>query len=188
MVRYSRETRGPGSREGARRNGRWPATPYGFAGGPAQRDGRGPVVDASLGPVLDFMRALWAIDHGLLKASRDMGRRLGVTGPQRMVIRIVGRYPGISAGELAAVLHLHPSTLTGVLKRLVRRGLLRRSADARDARRALFSLTDKGRVLDGPRAGTVEAMVRGALRRLAARQVATAETVLRTVARGMQVG
>lgn len=144
-------------------------------------------MNASLGPVLDFMRALWAVDHGLTKASRDMGRRLGVTGPQRMVVRIVGRYPGISAGELAAVLHLDPSTLTGVLKRLVRRGLLDRATDARDARRAVLTLTDEGRALAAPMAGTVEAMVREALRRLAAREVATAQTVLRTVARGMQV-
>ncbi len=184
MVRRSRETR---SSRGMRGSGRWAAR-GGPAGGPSRRTGRERLVDASLGPVLDFMRALWAIDHGLLKASRDMGRRLGVTGPQRMVLRIVGRYPGISAGDLAAVLHLHPSTLTGVLKRLVRRGLLRRSTDAEDARRALLSLTDRGRELAGPRAGTVEALVRGALRRLAAREVATAETVLRTVARDMQVG
>jgi DNA-binding MarR family transcriptional regulator len=145
-------------------------------------------VDASLGPVLDFMRTLWALDHGLLKVSKDMRRRIGVTGPQRMVIRIVGRYPGISAGELAAVLHLHPSTLTGVLKRLVQRGLLERATDAQDARRALLALTGKGRSLAGPMAGTVEARVRGSLGRLDARDIATAETVLRAVARGMQAG
>jgi len=159
----------------------------GAVGAGARRRRRSAPVDASLGPVLDFMRTLWALDHGLLKASKDMRRRIGVTGPQRMVIRIVGRYPGISAGELAAVLHLHPSSLTGVLKRLVRRGLLERVTDARDARRALFTLTGKGKALDGPRAGTVEARVRGALGRLDARDIHTAETVLRAVAHGMQV-
>src|SRR5580704_311880 len=77
-----------------------------------------PSPDGPLGGVLDFLKLLWALDHGLQTASRDMERRLGVTGPQRMVIRIVGRFPGISAGELASVLHVHPSTLTGVLRRL----------------------------------------------------------------------
>jgi MarR family transcriptional regulator, organic hydroperoxide resistance regulator len=142
----------------------------------------------SLGPVLDFMRSLWALDHGLLRASKVMRRRLGVTGPQRLVVRIVGRYPGISAGELASILHLHPSTLTGVLKRLVRRGLLARRPDASDGRRALLALTPRGRALDGLQTGTVEASVRAALRRLEGRDIATAEAVLRAVARRLQVG
>jgi DNA-binding MarR family transcriptional regulator len=40
---------------------------------------------------------------------------VGVTGPQRLVLRVVGLFPGMSAGELATVLRVHPSTLTGVL-------------------------------------------------------------------------
>jgi DNA-binding MarR family transcriptional regulator len=128
------------------------------------------------------MRALWAVDHGLLTVSRSMGSRLGVTGPQRLVIRIVGRYPGISAGELASILHLHPSSLTGILKRLVDLRVLVRSASAEDARRAVLSLSAKGRALDGLKSGTVESKVHRALQALDARDVATAETVLRAVA------
>src|SRR5690606_29786655 len=71
-----------------------------------------------LGEVLDFMRLLWSIDHGLQTTSKRMEALLGITGLQRMVLRLVGRFPGISAGNLARILHVHPSTLTGVLKRL----------------------------------------------------------------------
>jgi DNA-binding MarR family transcriptional regulator len=119
-----------------------------------------------LGPVLDFMRALWALDHSLQSASKRMEAQLGVTAPQRLVIRIVGRFPGISAGEVSEILHLHPSTLTGVLKRLEQRGLVARRADPGDARRALLDLTDRGRDVDGLRSGTVESAVRRALRRM----------------------
>src|SRR6266540_480401 len=94
-----------------------------------------------LGPVLEFMRALWALDHALQSASKRMESRLGITAPQRLVVRIVGRFPGISAGEVAEILHVHPSTLTGVLKRLEGRGFVARRADPRDARRALLGLT-----------------------------------------------
>src|ERR687888_5890 len=69
-----------------------------------------------LGPVLDFMQRLWAVAHELQSISKRMDAHLGVTGPQRLVVRILGRRPGLSAGELAAILHLHPSTLTGVLR------------------------------------------------------------------------
>ena len=42
----------------------------------------------------------------------------------------------------------HPSTLTGVLRRLETRGMLLRRSDPRDARRALFGLTPRGRKMD----------------------------------------
>ncbi|HTY61385.1 MAG TPA: MarR family transcriptional regulator [Acidobacteriota bacterium] len=114
----------------------------------------------TMGPVLDFMRVVWALDHALQKTSKRMETVLGITAPQRLVIRILGRFPGMSAGLLAVVLHLHPSTLTGILKRLQRRGLITRRADPRDHRRAVFGLTAKGRSLDVEAEGTVEAAVR----------------------------
>ena len=74
--------------------------------------------DQPLGAVLDFMRRLWALDHALQSISKRMETTLGLTGPQRLVIRIVGHSPGISAGKLAELMHVHHSTLTGVLGRL----------------------------------------------------------------------
>ena len=111
------------------------------------------------GSVLEFMRSLWALDHAFQSASKRMETRIGVTAPQRLVVRIVGRFPGISAGEVAEILHLHPSTLTGVLKRLEARGVVVRSADPRDGRRALLSLSARGRKIDALRGGTIEAAV-----------------------------
>ena len=119
--------------------------------------------DPPLGAVLDFMRLLWAVDHALQSASKRMESAFGMTGPQRLVVRIVGRFPGISAGRLAEILHVHPSTLTGILKRLDARGILQRRPDPRDARRALFMLTARGRKLDTVRTGTVEQAVRRVL-------------------------
>src|SRR6185295_1503513 len=98
-----------------------------------------------LGRVLEFMRVLWAVDHALQSTSKWMEVRLGVTGPQRLVIRMIGCFPGISAGALANLLYVHPSTLTGVLRRLSERGAIRRSADPYDSRRALFWLTARRR-------------------------------------------
>lgn len=135
-----------------------------------------------LGEVLDFMRLLWAVDHALQSMSKRMEGSLGVTGPQRLVIRIAGRFPNISAGELASVLHIHPSTLTGILKRLEARGIIDRKTDPTDARRALFGLTAKGREIDALRVGTVEAVVRRTLGRLPSRKVTAAREVLGTIA------
>jgi len=135
-----------------------------------------------LGAVLEFMRTMWALDHALQRASKRMEARLGVTGPQRLVIRVVARFPTIPAGQLAEVLHVHPSTLTGILKRLERQGLLSRRVDPRDRRRVLLGLTRKGRRLDIESEGTVEAAVRVALSQLPERKTRNAEEVLDMIA------
>jgi DNA-binding MarR family transcriptional regulator len=113
--------------------------------------------------VLDFMQLLWAVVHGLEKTSKRMASDLGITGPQRLVLRVVGLFPGLSAGDLAAVLHVHPSTLTGVLQRLVARHRLIRTPDPRDRRRAVLRLAAAGGRANAARRGTVEAAVAAAL-------------------------
>ena len=143
--------------------------------------------DASqLGATLDFMRVLWAVDHALQSRSKRMAAELGITGPQRLVLRLVGRFPEISAGQLAELLHIHPSTLTGVLKRLVARAALHRQVDPHDARRMRLELTDSGKQLDAHQAGTVELAVRRALARVDADQIAAAREVLLALAEELQ--
>ncbi|HEX7670951.1 MAG TPA: MarR family transcriptional regulator [Polyangiaceae bacterium] len=113
----------------------------------------------TLGEALEFMRVLWELDHALRRTSKSMKSILGVTGPQRLVIRMIGRFPGLAPGDLASLLHVDPSSLTGVLERLGRSGFVVRSSDPADGRRARLSLTPRGRALDRVRSGTVEAAV-----------------------------
>lgn len=135
-----------------------------------------------IGEVLEFMQQLWALDHSLQSLSRKMQARYAISGPQRLVLRIVGTCPGISAGLVAETLRLHPSTLTGVFKRLVRQGLIQRRSDHRDARRAVLHLTPKGRRLAALRKGTVEEAVRLALGRIPERKVKITKEVLALLA------
>lgn len=113
--------------------------------------------------VLQFMQLLWAVVHGFETTSKRMTSDVGVTGPQRLALRVVGLFPGVSAGGLATVLHVHPSTLTGVLQRLVAQRLLQRVDDPRDRRRAMLRLTARGARINATRHGTIEAAVRKAL-------------------------
>lgn len=135
-----------------------------------------------LGEVLDFMRLIWLVDHALQRRSKRMVAEVGVTGPQRLVLRIVGRFPGIPAGHLARLLHVHPSTLTGVVKRLDRQALVRKRLDPRDGRRVLLSLTDAGRAADDRADGTVEAAIERVLGRLPAAEIEAASRVLSAIA------
>jgi len=130
------------------------------------------------GETLQFMQRLWDLVHALAVRSKRMSRTLGVTGPQRLVIRVVGQSPGATASEISDVLGLHPSTLTGVLARLERQRLLLRRVDAADRRRVRFRLTSAGRRIDRERKGTVEAAVRRAMARAGPEPIASAEALI----------
>jgi MarR family transcriptional regulator, organic hydroperoxide resistance regulator len=136
-----------------------------------------------LDPILDFMRLLWSIEHGLQRMSKRMEGELGITGPQRLVLRVVGRFPGLSAGELANIVRLHPSTITGIVQRLVASGLLERERDPADSRRVRLQLKPRAVVYTGTALGTVEKSVREALNRVGASNVRAARKVLAEVAR-----
>jgi DNA-binding MarR family transcriptional regulator len=139
-------------------------------------------VTAALPDVLHFMQLLWAVVHGVERRSKRMTLDVGVTGPQRLALRVVGLVPDVSAGALAAILHVHPSTLTGILHRLVSQGLLRRIDDARDRRRALFRLTPRGRKANASAANTVESAMAAALRQSSAADRAATRRVLSRLA------
>ncbi len=120
------------------------------------------------------MQRLWELAHALDVRSKEMAKTIGVTGPQRLVVRIVGQVPDATASQIANTLGMHPSTLTGVLTRLEGRGLLTRTIDAEDRRRVRFRLTAEGKRIDRERKGTVEAAVRRALLRAEPVQISNA--------------
>ena len=135
--------------------------------------------------VLEFMQVLWRVVHAAEQRSKRMASTHGVTSPQRLVLRLVGLQPGVSAGTLAATLHVHPSTLTGVLRRLQERGLIARDPHPADRRRAVLRLTPRGRRVNTGTRGTVEDAVELALRRVSARDQACARRALAAVADAM---
>ncbi len=134
------------------------------------------------GRTLDFMRAMWTLDHALNRVSKQMASRLGVTAPQRLVVRMLGERPDATPGALAAILHLHPSTLTGVLQRLERDRLIRRSVEAGDRRRSHLVLTARGVEVNTATSGTVEDAIAQTLTRVSAEEAEVTIRVLTELA------
>ena len=141
-----------------------------------------------LGEALIFMQVLWALAHGLESASKRMHADLGLTGPQRLVLRIIGHHDRISAGALAEIMHIHPSSLTGMLQRLEQAEFIRRESDPFDRRRALLELTRKGMRLNEQREGTIEAKADRALAQLSKERISTAKSVLNAIAAALSDG
>jgi DNA-binding MarR family transcriptional regulator len=132
------------------------------------------------------MRLIWAVAHGLESTSKRMRSALGVTGPQRLVLRLLGHYGKLSPGELAALMHIDPSSLTGILQRLEGGKFLKRVRDPADGRRAILNLTKKGRSLNAYRAGTVEESVRRTLSALSHAKISAARDVLRALSEELE--
>jgi DNA-binding MarR family transcriptional regulator len=117
-----------------------------------------------LDEALRVMRVVWSLEHAVQSTSKRMERSIGVTGPQRLAMRVVGTLPGITPAELARTLHLDPSTVSGVLRRLVGKKLMARDSDPADRRQVRLRLTTRGEKLNRPsRIGTLESAIRAIL-------------------------
>ena len=138
--------------------------------------------------VLSFLRLIWALDHGLSVTSRAMVRVHGVTGPQRLVIRFVGCFPGISPGHLARFLRLPPGAVTAILTGLEGRGLIEWRHGPLDGRSSRLGLTSKGALLDKAMPGTVEDALERTLARFSAAKIEAARAFLATLAEAVLGG
>jgi DNA-binding MarR family transcriptional regulator len=76
----------------------------------------------------------------------ESGREHGLTPQQGQLLCVLMAKP-YGMGELGAVLGLAKSSLTGLVDRTERNGLVRREADPADARAARVVLTEQGSVL-----------------------------------------
>lgn len=114
------------------------------------------------------MDSLRRIVRALRLAAADAERELGITVAQLFVLQQIALADSPSINELAAATVTDPSTISGLLRRLLDAGLVTRKPSPTDARRAEVSLTRKGAALvarapNAPQAELVTAL--GALPR-----------------------
>ena len=77
----------------------------------------------------------------------DEARIHGVTLPQWRALAEIHRQEGISQVALAACIDTDPMTISGILDRLDKRGLVERFTDPNDSRARLARLTPEGQAL-----------------------------------------
>lgn len=94
--------------------------------------------------VVNHLRRLF---RAIQEHSKAILRKTGLSGPQLWALAILKDEPELSLGELAERLFAHPSTVSGIVDRLERRGAIRRAVDPLDGRGIRLSLTPVGRRL-----------------------------------------
>lgn len=87
-----------------------------------------------------------------------MDAKLGVTGPQRFLLRFAGLVPGITRAQFAGIVSLDASDLQSALDQLVDKNLLTQQAGSSG-----YYLTAKGASVNAVMDGTVEQAVSKAL-------------------------
>jgi DNA-binding MarR family transcriptional regulator len=90
------------------------------------------------------MEALRRIVRALRLANAEVERRLGLTVAQLFVLEQLADGRPRSVNEIAAATATDPSTVSGVVRRLIDRGLIDRGTSAADGRRAALALTRRG--------------------------------------------
>ncbi len=138
-----------------------------------------------LGPALEFMQRVWGLNHALEQLSSKMDRHLGMTAQQRLIIRCVGKRPGIGAGELASLMRVDPGTVSAALNRLESKGLIQRTRMSSDLRRVVVRLTPEGSARNEPKPGTVEAAVDRVLADVTDTDLRATERVLERLVRAL---
>ena len=88
--------------------------------------------------------ALRRITRAIDLYSSRLAQDHGLTAPQLVVLGELSRAEEITAGQLAKNVSLGNATVTGILDRLSKRGLIERRRAEQDKRRVLVKLTDLG--------------------------------------------
>ncbi len=100
--------------------------------------------DPSTRAVLDSIRR---IVRALRESSRNTERSVGLGAAQLFVLQRLAGAPPLSINELADRTLTHQSSVSVVVSRLVRGGLVERTRAAEDGRRVEITLTPAGRAL-----------------------------------------
>ncbi len=105
---------------------------------------RGLLTDPATRAVLDAIRR---IVRALRESSRGAERAVGVGGAQLFVLQRLAGAPALSLNELARRTLTHQSSVSVVVSKLVRAGLVARTRADGDGRRVEIKLTKAGRTV-----------------------------------------
>lgn len=97
--------------------------------------------------ITEIMQSLRRIFKSIQDYSQEVSNKFGVTGPQLWALKTISKNEKLSLGELSKKMYLHPSTITGVVDRLEKKGYVVRDRGQQDRRVIKVQLTPEGKRL-----------------------------------------
>jgi homoprotocatechuate degradation regulator HpaR len=101
-------------------------------------------------------RLLLQARETVMAHTRPSLREHGLSDQQWRVLRVLGEHGTVETGRVAREAYILGPSLTGVLARMERDGLVRRTRDPADQRRTVVEATPRGRKMVERLAGAVE--------------------------------
>jgi DNA-binding MarR family transcriptional regulator len=138
--------------------------------------------------VSDALQAVRALVQKLSQSARGVEGKTGVTNAQLFLLQQIGGEPNLTVNDLAARAMTGQSTVSIVLSRLERRGLVKRSRAPADGRSVILGLTVAGRRLLRRAPAPVTSELLDALRRLTPDEVRALKRGLAAVGRELGFG
>ncbi len=81
------------------------------------------------------------------RLTKGLASQFGLTGPQLTVIKLLETFENLSLSSLSERIRAQNSTVTGIIDRMEREGLVRRDRSTADRRVVHISLSEKGQKL-----------------------------------------
>jgi len=143
-------------------------------------EGMSPSVKADVNQILE---AIIYLTTETRRITKELARRASLTGPQLTVVKILETIGDLSLSELSDKIRAQNSTVTGIIDRMEREGLVQRVRSSEDRRVIRIHLTEKGERL--ARDIPVEPMevLRGALGGLTAAETKDFLRIMTKIAR-----
>lgn len=102
---------------------------------------------------------VYAASRLIIREYQPLLDRLGITYPQYLVLMILWEEDGLPVNDIAKKLILNTNTITPLLKRMEKDGIIRRNRSGEDERKVIVQLTAKGRGLQEDAARIPEQLV-----------------------------
>lgn len=117
------------------------------------------------------------------RVTKELARRADLTGPQLTVVKLLETFGDLSLSELSDRIRAQNSTVTGIIDRMEREGLVARERSKEDRRVVFIKLTTKGRQLAQEIPVEPMEIFKGALESLSAQEVRDLMRILGKVAK-----
>lgn len=103
-----------------------------------------PVTDAARPEIDQIVEMIVYLYTESRRLTKGMAREVGLTGPQLTVLKLLETFQDLSLSSLSERIRAQNSTVTGIIDRMEREGLVGRERSKSDRRVVYIKLTDKG--------------------------------------------
>lgn len=142
-----------------------------------------PVSDDLKSDVDQVLEAIIYLYTESRRITKELAKRADLTGPQLTVVKLLEQVGDLSLSELSDKIRAQNSTVTGIIDRMEREGLVSRERSTEDRRVVHIRLTAKGRTLAGEIPVEPMEIFKGALESLSAQEMRDLMRIMTKVAK-----